>query len=86
MNEAGINDRDYVLVRQQPTALAGDCVVALIDEDATVKEYQPQKDVVVLRPRSTNPTHRPIIIHPEFRIQGVVVATVPNFETNQTSR
>jgi repressor LexA len=86
MNEAGINDHDYVLVRQQPTAAPGDCVVALIDEDATVKEYQPQKDVVVLRPRSTNPAHRPIIIHREFRIQGVVVATVPSFETNQTSR
>jgi repressor LexA len=86
MNEAGINDRDYVLVRQQPTAVRGDYVVALIDEDATVKEYQPQVDVVLLQPRSTNPAHRPIIISREFRIQGVVVATVPSFETDQTTR
>jgi repressor LexA len=86
MDEVGIHDRDYVLVRQQPTAAPGEHVVALIDEDATVKEYLPQKDVVVLRPRSTNPAHRPIIIEREFTIQGVVVATVPGFDTDQARR
>jgi repressor LexA len=80
MDEAGINDRDFVLVRQQPTALPGEYVVALIDDEATVKEYRPQKDVVVLKPRSSNSNNKPIIIDRDFQIQGVVVVAVPDLD------
>jgi repressor LexA len=80
MNEVGINDGDFVLVRQQPVAEPGEQVVALIDDEATVKEYHPQKGVIILKPRSTNPGNKPIILDGGFQIQGVVVATVPNFE------
>src|SRR3989344_7641737 len=38
MNQKGINDGDLVLVRQQTTANQGDSVVALIDDEATIKE------------------------------------------------
>jgi repressor LexA len=79
MNAAGIADGDLVLVRQQVTAEPGMKVVALIDDEATVKVFRPAGDVVVLEPRSTNPKHKPIIVEREFRIQGVVVATIrPN--------
>mgnify|MGYP001619608670 FL=1 len=80
MNEVGINDEDFVLVRQQPVANPGEQVVALIDGEATIKEYHPQEDVVVLKPRSTNPDNKPIILDRDFQIQGIVVAAVPNFE------
>ena len=80
MDRAGINDGDFVLIRQQPAADPGQHVVALIDDEATIKEYHPDKNVVVLRPCSTNPANRPIILDHDFQIQGVVVAAVPNFE------
>src|SRR6266853_3075724 len=45
MNTAGIDDGDFVLVRQQSTADPGQHVVALIDDEATVKSYHPGRDV-----------------------------------------
>jgi repressor LexA len=79
MNAAGIAPGDLVLVRQQVTAEPGAKVVALIDDEATVKIFRPAGDVVVLESRSTNPKHKPIIVERDFRIQGVVVATIrPN--------
>lgn len=80
MNQAGIADGDLVLVRQQATANEGDRVVALIDDEATIKEFHRSREAVVLRPRSTNPVHRSIILTSDFRIQGVVVGTIPSPE------
>jgi repressor LexA len=80
MNMAGINDGDLVLVRQQNVAENGDKVVALIDDEATIKEFHHNKGVVVLKPRSTNKEHQPIILTDNFEVQGVVVATIPNLE------
>lgn len=77
MNKAGINDGDVVLVRQQSTAESGNRVVALIDDEATVKEIEFAKDAVILKPRSTNPKHKPIVLDRDFQIQGVVVASLP---------
>jgi repressor LexA len=77
MNDVGINDGDIVLVKQQNTAENGDFVVALIDDDATIKEFRKNSDAVVLRPRSSEQMHQPIILTRDFRIQGIVVATIP---------
>lgn len=77
MNAVGIDDGDLVLVRQQPVANEGENIVALIDDEATVKEYRHKGDLVTLVPRSDNPAHQPIILTNDFRIQGVVVATIP---------
>ncbi len=77
MNRAGIQDGDLVLVRQQDTADAGQVVVALIDEDATVKRLRRGLDAVVLEPVSSNKAHKPIVVDRGFRIQGVVVAAIP---------
>ena len=77
MNEAGIDDGDLVLVRQQPAADNGDKVVALIDDEATVKELHREKDFVVLRPKSKNKKHKPIILTENFIIQGVVTSVLP---------
>jgi len=77
MNEAGIESSDLVLVRVQESANEGDRVVALIDDEATIKEFRRRGDVVVLMPRSTNPSHQPILVSDQLRIQGVVVTAIP---------
>jgi repressor LexA len=72
MNKKGINPGDLVLVKQQHTAKTGDLVVALINDEATVKEFRILDGAVALVPRSTNPKHKPIILQDDFMIQGVV--------------
>ena len=79
MNQKGINDGDLLLIRKQETANPGDIVVALIDDEATVKEYKPSQDTIILVPHSTNSEHKPIILDRDFLIQGVVVSVIPNF-------
>lgn len=77
MNECEIFDQDLVLIRQQAMANDGELVVALIDTEATVKEFHHARNMIVLKPRSTNPVHKPIVLTEDFEIQGVVVATLP---------
>ncbi len=72
MNNASINDGDLVLIRQQQSAENGKRVVALIDNEATIKEYYHQGDMVILKPNSTDKKHQPIILTEDFKIQGVV--------------
>ena len=81
MTEAGIEDGSLVLVRRQATAETGDIVVALVDDEATIKVFQKSQHGVVLLPRSKNPKHRPIIVHRDFQIQGVFVASMPEVPT-----
>jgi len=78
MNQRNINDGDLMIVRQQPVAENGDRVVALINDSATVKEFQRKGGKVILMPRSSNPVHKPIILYSDFMIQGVVVDALPN--------
>jgi len=74
MVDAGINDRDLVVVRQQPVAESGDIVVALLGDEATVKRLYIREEKIELRPE--NPRHQPITVGPEdeLRILGKVVA------------
>src|SRR4051794_25740036 len=58
MIEAAICDRDWVVVRQQPTADNGDIVAALLDNEATVKTFKRQDGQVWLMPH--NPAYDPI--------------------------
>lgn len=71
MIEAGINDGDYVVVKEQPVANNGDIVVALIDDGATVKRFFREKDYVRLQPE--NSSMDPIITR-DCAIAGKVVA------------
>lgn len=59
MQNAGILDRDYVIVRKQPVAQNGEIVVALLGEEATVKRFYKTKDEIRLEP--DNPQYEPII-------------------------
>lgn len=80
MNKKGINDGDFVLVKSQKTANNMDTIVALVDNEVTIKEYSASTNAVVLKPRSTNKTHRPIVAGNDFQVQGVVVTVIPNLE------
>lgn len=77
MNKSEISDGDLVLVREQSHASEGDKVVALIDDEATIKHFHQRRGMIVLKPRSTDSSHQPILLSEEFSIQGVVVATLP---------
>ncbi|MHB1844418.1 MAG: transcriptional repressor LexA [Deltaproteobacteria bacterium] len=71
----GIFDGDIVFVRQQETADAGDMVVVIIEGEATVKRYHPEKDRIRLQP--SNPAMAPIYVRKsDFKrghIAGLVV-------------
>jgi repressor LexA len=72
MVEAGILDGDYVIVRKQQTAEDGDIVVALIENEATLKRFY--RDGAGVRLEPANSSMRPIHVQSgEFRIQGKVV-------------
>ena len=68
---AGILDGDYVIVRKQNTAYNGDIVIAMIDDEATVKRFYKENNVFRLQPE--NPTMEPIIVS-ELTILGKVVS------------
>ena len=73
MNGAGILPGDTVIVRRQDTARDGEIVVALVQDEATVKRLKLGADRVELHPE--NPAFAPIVIAPdtEIRILGRVV-------------
>ncbi len=70
MIEAGILNGDYILVRKQNNANNGEIVVALIEEEATVKTFYKEKDHIRLQPE--NSTMDPIIV-PNCEILGKVI-------------
>ena len=71
MIEAGIFDKDLILVRQQNTANNGDIVVALIEEDyATVKTFYRENGHIRLQPE--NESMSPIIVK-DVTILGKVI-------------
>ena len=60
MIEAGIMDGDFLIVRQQSDATNGEIVVAIIDDEATVKRFYRKDGYVELRPE--NSAMQPIIV------------------------
>lgn len=69
MIEAGILDGDYILIKKQNTANNGEIVVALIEDEATVKTFYKEKDHIRLQPE--NSSMDPIIV-PDCKILGKV--------------
>lgn len=75
MIEAGILNGDYIFVRRQNNADRGEIVVALINDEATVKYFFPEKDYVRFQP--ANAEMAPILVRAtDFRatmILGIVI-------------
>jgi repressor LexA len=70
MVDAGILNGDYVVVRPQDTAVDGEIIVALVEEEATVKRFFRESDHIRLQPE--NKTMDPIIVR-DVSILGRVV-------------
>ncbi len=77
MNRSGIRDGDLVLVRRQSTAKQNERVVALINNEATIKHFRRNRGIVALHPNSTESSHATIIAPSDLLIQGVIVAVLP---------
>ncbi len=71
----GIFDGDYIFVKKQLTATDGEIVVAMIENEATVKRIYREGDRIRLQP--SNPRLEPIYVHRdqfrETQILGVVI-------------
>jgi len=79
MKEDGILDGDFIVVRRQPTAQNGEIVVALINNEATVKRYYKRKNHVELRP--AHGEMAPIIVRDgDLRIEGKVVGVMRQYK------
>ena len=79
MKEDGILDGDFIVVRKQPTAENGQTVVALINNEATVKKYYKQKNYVELRPAHAD-MESILIKEGDFRIEGRVVGVMRHYK------
>jgi repressor LexA len=75
MVEAGIHDGDYVIVARTSTADDGDIVVALLDDEATVKTFFRRGDGFELRP--ANRSMHPILVD-EVHVLGKVRGLMRN--------
>lgn len=73
MIEAGIFDNDIIIVRRQNVAENGDIVVALIDDEATVKRFYKEHDHIRLQPE--NKAMEPIIVK-DVKILGKVIGLI----------
>ena len=71
-----IEDGDYVIIRKQETAENGQRVVAMIDDEVTLKRYYRKKDQIRLEP--ANSSMAPIMVNStsEAKILGVLVGVV----------
>ena len=76
MIEAGIFDGDYVVVRQQPDAEDGDIVVALLEDEATVKRLRRRRNRVHLEP--ANKKMKPIVAD-DVQIVGRVLMSIRRY-------
>lgn len=73
MIDDGIRDGDYVIVRRQDAADNGDTVVALVDDEATVKRFYRERGRIRLQP--ANSSVEPIV-RDDVGILGKVVGLV----------
>jgi repressor LexA len=75
MIEDHIDDGDFVVIRKQETAENGERVVAMVDDEVTLKKYYDEDDHVRLEP--ANGTMQPIVVpKEEARVLGVLVGVV----------
>jgi repressor LexA len=76
MKEDGIFPGDLVVVRKQETARNGQTVVALVNQEATIKTYYEKDSRIELHP--ANATMKPIMVGPtdDFHIEGILIGVI----------
>lgn len=80
MIDANIHPNDLVIVRQIEVAEDGEIVVAVLDQEVTIKRLKKSKNKIYLIPENKN--YRPIPVEdPQFRILGKVIGLHRYWET-----
>lgn len=79
MIEAGINDGDIVVIREQSTAENGDIVVALVeDHEATLKRFRRRGSMIALE--AANPAYETRVFPDHLvRVQGRLVGLIRSY-------
>jgi repressor LexA len=79
MIEAGINDGDVVVIREQSTADNGDIIVALVEgHEATLKRYRRKGGMIALE--AANPAYETRVLPEEkVRVQGRLVGLIRSY-------
>ena len=76
MINAGILDKDIIIVQKQETAKNGDIVVALIEDSATVKRFYKKSNKIILHPENDSMQD---MIFDNVTILGLVKGLVRKF-------
>ncbi len=79
MIEAGINDGDIVVIREQTTADNGDSVVALVDgQEATLKRFRRRGGMIALE--AANPAYETRVLpEDQVKVQGRLVGLIRSY-------
>ncbi len=79
MIEAGINDGDVVVIREQVTADNGDIVVALVDDhEATLKRFRRRGGMIALE--AANPAYETRVYRDDqVKVQGRLVGLIRSY-------
>ena len=79
MIEAGINDGDIVVIREQTTAENGDIVVALVDDaEATLKRFRRKGNMIALE--AANPAYETRMLPDhKVKVQGRLVGLIRSY-------
>ncbi len=79
MIDAGIHDGDLVVIERGQAAMPGDFVVAIVDDEFTLKELSTEADQFILKPHNkAYPVIRP---KGHLEIYGVVTGLVRRYRT-----
>ena len=74
-----IRDEDYIIVKKTEIAINGDTVVALVNNDATLKRYYMKNQKVELHPQNTDFDIIHIQDNDDFQINGIVLAVLREY-------
>ena len=69
-----ICDGDYVIIKKVQTAVNGETIVALVNNEATLKKYYKEGESVELHPQNQDFNIIKIEKNDEFHINGIVLA------------
>ncbi|MEM8824016.1 MAG: transcriptional repressor LexA, partial [Pseudomonadota bacterium] len=79
MIDAGINDGDVVVIREQTVADNGDIVVALVDDqEATLKRFRRSREMIALE--AANPAYETRLLNADrVKVQGRLVGLIRSY-------
>ncbi len=76
MKDDGILPNDLVIIRKQETARNGQTVVALLNNEATIKKYYRRENQIELRPANSTMASILVRSHDEFHLEGILIGVI----------